>query len=128
MAIQTCTGAQLRCSMGLAPAVFNATPKPLLAGGKPAGNIQDFVPIMNIAPFGMCRSPANPVVAAATAAALGTLTPMPCVPATVAPWTPGAAMAQLAGSPALSNSATLSCMWAGVITITDPGQAVVQVS
>ena len=127
MAIQTCTGAQLMCSMGLAPSVFNATPKPLLAGGKPVGNIQDFVPILNIAPFGMCRSPANPVVAAATAAALGTLTPMPCVPATVAAWTPGSALVQLAGSPALNNSSTLNCMWAGVISITDPGQAAVQV-
>ena len=128
MAIQTCTGAQLSCSMGLAPSVFSATPKPVLAGGKPAGNTQDFVPIMNIAPFGMCRSPANPVVAAATAAALGTLTPMPCVPATVAPWTPGSAMVQLAGSPALNNTSTLSCLWAGVISVTDPGQAAVQVS
>lgn len=128
MAIQTCTGAQLSCSMGLAPSVFSATPKPVLAGGKPAGNTQDFVPIMNIAPFGMCRSPANPVVAAATAAALGTLTPMPCVPATVAPWTPGSAMVQLAGAPALNNTSTLSCMWAGVISVTDPGQAAVQVS
>jgi len=114
--------------MGIAPSVFNATPKPLLAAGRPAGNILDFVPIMNIAPFGLCRSPANPVVAAATAAALGTLTPMPCVPATVAPWSPGAAMVQLAGAPALSNSSTLSCLWSGVITITDPGQAAVQVS
>ena len=127
MAIQTCTGAQLMCSMGLAPSVFNATPKPLLAGGKPVGNIQDFVPILNIAPFGLCRSPANPVVAAATAAAQGTLTPMPCVPATVAAWTPGSALVQWAGAPALNNSSTLNCMWAGVITITDPGQAAVQV-
>ena len=127
MAIQTCTGAQLMCSMGLAPSVFNATPKPLLAGGKPVGNIQDFVPILNIAPFGLCRSPANPVVAAATAAAQGTLTPMPCVPATVAAWTPGSALVQWAGVPALNNSSTLNCMWAGVISITDPGQAAVQV-
>ncbi len=39
-------------------------------------------PFVSIMPFAMCTSPANPTVAAATAAAMGVLTPMPCIPVT----------------------------------------------
>lgn len=127
MATQTCTGAQMTCSMGLAPSVFSATPKIVMVSNKPAGNIQDFVPIMNIAPFGMCQSLANPVVASATAAT-GVLTPMPCVPATASPWAPGSATVLVAGSPALNNTSTLNCIWGGVISVANPGQTVVQVT
>jgi PAB1-binding protein PBP1 len=126
MATQVCAGAQMTCSMGLAPSVFNALPKIVMAGGKPAGNIQDFVPIMNIAPFGMCQSPSNPVVASATAAASGVLTPMPCVPATASPWVPGSVVVQVAGSPALNQTSTLQCLWGGAISVTHPGQTAVQ--
>lgn len=118
----------MSCSMGLAPSVFNALPKIVMAASKPAGNIQDFVPIMNIAPFGMCQSPSNPVVAAATAAAAGVLTPMPCVPATTSPWSPGSANVQVVGSPALNQTSTLHCLWGGVISVTDPGQTAVQLA
>jgi hypothetical protein len=59
----------------------------VLCEGPPAANIMDHVPMLNILPFGVCSSPANPTVVAATAAALGVLTPMPCIPA---PWAPGA--------------------------------------
>ena len=90
MAIQTCMGAMMNCTMGLAPSSLVPTPKPVLTSNMVAANILDHVPMMNIMPFGMCTSLANPTVAAATAAALGVLTPMPCVPATPAPWVPGA--------------------------------------
>ena len=46
----------------------------------------DNQPIANIAPFGVCISLANPAVAAATAAAMGVLVPLPCMPVTPAPW------------------------------------------
>ncbi|MGL4604236.1 MAG: hypothetical protein ACRCU9_08815 [Iodobacter sp.] len=36
--------------------------------------------MLNIMPIGTCMSPATPMVAAATAAAMGVLTPMPCIP------------------------------------------------
>ena len=72
-------------------------------------------------------SPANPMVAAATAAAMGVLTPMPCIPATVAPWVPGAPTVMLGDMPTLDNTSTLMCMWGGVITFVDPGEFTVMV-
>jgi hypothetical protein len=87
-----------------------------------AANIMDHIPIMNIPPFGMCTCPANPVVAAATAAALGVLTPMPCVPATPAPWVPGAVTVLLDMAPALDNVSKLMCVYGGVIQFSTPGQ------
>ena len=122
MAIHTCTGAMMKCAMGMAPATFNATPKMVMTGNMPAGNIMDFVPMLNIPPFGACMSMSNPMVAAATAAALGVLTPMPCIPVPVGPWKPGAPTVLVAGAPALNNSSTLNCAWAGVITFVTPGQ------
>jgi len=123
MAMHVCTGAMMQCTMGLAPSTFNATPKMVMTSNMPAGNIMDHVPMMNIMPFGMCKSPANPVVAAATAAALGVLTPMPCIPATPAPWMPGAVNVLVANMPALNDSSKLMCIWAGTISFNYAGQA-----
>ena len=90
--------------------------------GMPMGNISDHKPLLNIAPFGMCRSLVNPVVAAATAANLGRLQPMPCIPNTPMPWIPGKPDTLIKGQPALLKSCTCPCMWAGIISITDDGQ------
>jgi hypothetical protein len=75
----------------------------------------------------MCLSPANPAVVAATAAAMGVFTPMPCIPVIPAPWVPGVPNVLIADTPALDNNCTLMCAWAGVIQITVPGQLTVQV-
>jgi hypothetical protein len=89
----------------------------------PAATIMDKNPIVNIPPFGMCTSLANPTVASATAAALGVLTPMPCIPNTVAPWAPGSPKVIIGAYPALSNMSKLMCTYGGAIMITAPGQA-----
>lgn len=122
MPMQCCMNAMMMCSQGMAPSSLIPKPKTVMTSNMIAANIMDNTPIMNIPPFGMCRSPANPTVAAATAAALGVLTPMPCVPATPAPWAPGAPTVLVAGMPALNNTSKLMCLWAGVISITMPGQ------
>lgn len=128
MAIQVCMGANLMCSFGTAPSALSVLPKnKVMAGGPVAANIMDNVPMLNIMPFAMCTSPANPTVAAATAAALGVLTPMPCIPATAAPWAPGAPTVMLGGMPTLNNSSKLMCNWGGVIQVAVPGQATVMV-
>lgn len=121
-------GATLMCSFGAAPSALTVLPANcVFAGGPVAANIMDNKPMVNILPFAMCSSPANPTVAAATAAALGVLTPMPCIPATAAPWAPGSATVMIGGMPALNNSSKLMCNWGGVIQVTVPGQATVMV-
>lgn len=127
MAEYVCNGAMLKCSMGMAPSTLVVLPdKRILAGGQPAANIMDHKPMVNIMPFGMCRSLANPTVASATAAAMGTLTPMPCVPNTPAPWMPGNPTVMMGGKPALLKNCKLTCVWAGMIEVTNPGQMTVK--
>jgi hypothetical protein len=128
MAMQVCMGATLQCSFGAAPGTLMVLPaNRVLAGGPPAANIMDNKPMMNILPFGMCNSPSNPTVAAATAAALGVLTPMPCVPVTVAPWAPGAPTVLIGNMPALDSQCKLMCMWGGVIQVVNPGSTTVMI-
>lgn len=122
-----CGGALLQCTFGAAPSSFMTTPKNMVSTTMPIANIMDNVPLMNILPFGMCNSPSNPMVAAATAAALGVLTPMPCIPVTTAPWAPGSPTVMIANQPALNNSSKLMCNWGGVIQINMPGQFTIQV-
>ena len=123
MAIQTCMGGLLKCSFGLAPSSLSVLPlNRTMTSNQPAATIMDHKPIVNIAPFGACTSPTNPTVAAATAAAFGVLTPMPCVPVTPAPWVIGAPTVMINNQPALNNTSTLMCTWGGVIQITMPGQ------
>lgn len=128
MPTHVCNGATLICSFGVAPSVFTVLPaNKTLTSYMPAANIMDNKPTVNILPFGMCSSLANPTVASATSAALGVLTPMPCVPVTTAPWAPGSPTVLLANQPALNNTSKLMCNWGGVITITVPGQTTEQI-
>jgi Domain of unknown function (DUF4280) len=119
MGVQVSSGAEVVCSFGVAPSVFNASSENVSAT-TPAGVITDVEP-ENIPSFGMCSAPTNPEVIAATAAAFGVLTPVPCVPV-LTPWTPGAAGVTVNGIPALDDTCECMCAWAGVIIVTDPGQ------
>jgi hypothetical protein len=94
----------------------------------PAGTIMDHAPMVNIMPFGLCTSPSNPQVIAATAAAMGVLTPQPCIPVTTSPWTPGSPTVKIGSMSALNAQCTCMCTWAGVISVTTPGQATVNVA
>lgn len=127
MGQQVCTGAMTQCSFGAAPGSLMVMPLSRVMTGTPAANILDNKPMVNVMPFGTCMSLANPMVAAATAAALGVLTPMPCIPMTMAPWVPGAPTVLIGSMPALNNSSKLMCMWGGVISINVPGQFTVMV-
>ncbi len=123
-----CSGAMLQCTFGLAPSTLMVLPvNRMITSNMPAANIMDHIPMVNIMPFGACTSIANPTVASATAAAMGVLTPMPCIPVTPAPWTPGAPTVLLGNFPALDNVSKLMCTWAGVISVVSPGQFTEQI-
>lgn len=129
MPLQVCHGAMLRCTFGLAPASLQVLPlNRVMSGGVPAANIMDHVPMVNILPFGMCSCPGNPAVMAATAAAMGVLTPMPCIPNTPAPWLPGAVSVLIGKQPALDEASQLPCAWGGVIGVAFAGQATHQIA
>lgn len=122
-----CGGAMLQCSFGAAPGTLNVLPANKTLTSMPIANIMDNKPVVNITPFGMCNSMANPAVASATAAAMGALTPMPCMPVTAAPWVPGSPTVLVGNMPALNNSSKCMCNWGGVIQIVNPGQVTIQV-
>ncbi len=118
----------MMCSFGAAPSALVVLPKnQVFTGYVPDANIMDHIPMVNIMPFGVCSSLANPTVAAATSAALGVLTPMPCIPNTPAPWVTGAPTVLLGNFPTLDNVSKLNCMWAGIIQFTDAGETTVDV-
>lgn len=127
MGLLVTNGAILSCSFGVAPTPLTVLPTNHTLVDLPAANIMDNVPMMNIMPFGVCSSLANPTVASATTAALGVLTPMPCVPATVAPWVVGTPTVLIGNMPCLNSDSKLMCMWGGCISIGFAGQVKVMV-
>jgi hypothetical protein len=111
------SGAQLMCTFGAAPGTLQVLPTNMVnvENAAPA-TIMDNKPMVNIMPFGVCSSMANPAVVAA----LGI--PQPCVPMTAAPWTPGSTMNVTVKKLAvLTDSSMCNCSYGGVITITNPG-------
>ena len=118
----------IQCSFGLVPTPLVVLPdRTVLAEGMLMGNISDIVPFANIEPFGECISLANPEVLAATIAAAGILTPMPCIPITPDPWLSESLNVLVGGLPALDQTAIVMCIWAGVIHVVEPGNFTIMV-
>ena len=116
-------GAQAVCTMGQAPAPIQITSQQVvLTDGKPVATITDCAGMANVGPFGMCMSLANPAVAAATAAALGVLTPQPCTPVPAGTWIPTKPKVLVSGKPVLCADCKMMCAYAGSISIVMPGQ------
>ncbi|MDI1478930.1 DUF4280 domain-containing protein [Polyangium sp. y55x31] len=118
-------GAMLRCSQGTSPSTLSVLPAVFTTAGEMrAATIMDQKPMVNIAPFGMCQTQANPQVAAATSAANGVLTPQPCIPVIAAPWSPGASVVGLPELKALTDDSKCTCQWTGSIEIVTPGSII----
>lgn len=123
MAQAVVTGATMTCSFGTTPSTLQATSNlTVLMEGKPACVIGDAAPMVNVGSFGMCTSLANPQVAAATAAAMGVLTPQPCIPSVAGSWIPAQTTVLVGGQPCLNQACSCVCSFAGTIKIVNPGQ------
>lgn len=127
MGMLVSAGTTIQCSFGAAPSALTVLPASGVLAGAPAAAIMDHAPMVNVMPFGMCSCVSNPMVAAATAAALGALTPVGCLPMTTAPWMPGSPTVLIGNFPALQDASKLMCMWGGVISVVAPAQFTAQV-
>lgn len=119
-----CNGTMIMCNFGMAPSTLTALPH----GGEdadeqPQATILDHLPMVNIPPFALCMSPANPELASATVAAMGALIPTPCRPVTPAPWTPGSHPVPDGDALLLDSTSSLQCQWGRAITLLDTRQA-----
>jgi hypothetical protein len=117
----------LQCNHGEAPMPFQTLPlpgKPMVLGGMVIATLTDTVPMLNIPSFVMCNSMANPEVIAATAAAMGELTPMPCVPVVISPWMPPSALTTALGVPLAMASSRCLCAWGGEISVAQPAELI----
>ena len=106
-------GAFVRCSCGQAPSALSISPANRTA------TIRDCRPMLNIMPFSLCQSLANPTVAAVTAAAQGALAPQPCFPVVVSMWSPASPVQLVPPDqlPAIAVGSVVMCAWGGEITI-----------
>lgn len=114
------SGTMLQCSFGNIPTPINALPDTQVMAQTPVATTNSHIPLVNILPFGMCSNPANPMVAAATVAAMGVLTPMPCIPCTVSSWEDGCSNVKCKGNEILNMSSKLSCAYGGEIKVAIP--------
>ena len=122
------TGCMLTCTFGDTPSAFVALElpgKPVIEGAMTTATIMEIAPIDNILPFVMCNSLANPEVAAATSAALGVLTPMPCVPVIPDPWDPPSINMFFEGLPLATVESKCLCTWGGEISVDSPAEVFV---
>jgi hypothetical protein len=58
--MQVVNGAQLMCSFGTSPSSLVVLLNRTVADNQPEATIQDYIPMVNIMPFGMCMTPDEP--------------------------------------------------------------------
>ena len=119
-------GAAMQCTFGATIQFVVLPVNRVMANYMPVATAMENAPMVNLVPAGVCTSLANPTVASATTAAMGVLTPMPCVPVIPGPWAPGSLRVKCNHKPMLNSPCMLNCAYGGVITITSPGQFRVQ--
>ena len=122
-----CMGAKLKCSFGAGPKNMMVLPIARVINSKIksiAGQL-DIIPILNIPPFGQCKSPINPMNWK-MAGPIPVFVPSSCLPIPVAPWSPVAKKLKIGGKPAMLQTSKTMCIWLGKITVDKPGLTNVQ--
>lgn len=122
MGFCVCNGAITSCPFGLAPGMLTIIPSTAMCSYLPMGTCISCIPFVNITPFGLCTSLANPITAAQTAAAFGVLTPGTCIPTPIGTWAPLKPSLMSKTGPLLTSDSILSCAFGGVIKINMPAQ------
>lgn len=122
-----CTGTLAQCAMGAAPMPLTFINPMLNTTGIPVGCILDMAPFLNIPTFGVCKSLANPMTAALTAAAWGVFTPGPCIPVPAGIWIPVKPTVTGSTAPIITSDCMLMCGYGGCIKISVPGQFIANV-
>ena len=117
-------GASLKCSEGSAPSKLVVPPTGRSVDEQAMATEKHHLPNSNIMPFGMCKTLQNPQVQAATSAANGALTPVPCVPSTTSPWKVDKPLVKVDGAAALTSESTCQCQWGGQVSVDDAATAV----
>jgi len=113
-------GAMCMCSFGTAPCPLVILPTS--NSEKRCATMMDYN-FINLQSFGMCTSRANPSIATVTAANLGALTPMLCLP-NIFPWNSFYQPLLLINNfPALTINSKTICVYGGIITILNPGES-----
>ncbi|MFX3633293.1 MAG: DUF4280 domain-containing protein [Candidatus Pristimantibacillus sp.] len=115
-------GAVLMCNCGTQ---YSRLKMPLSHGvyikGKAQMNVEDYIPNINIMPFGNCVNPSNPDVQNGRVDIEG-VKKAPCIPKVTLPWRNGKVNKVIEGSAALLNDCTNKCTFNGDIIIVDNGQ------
>lgn len=123
------TGSMCLCDKGIAPMALILGQPTVLASGTPAFNKLNAEPLASVPSFTMCTSTSNPEVQAATSAAMGVLTPMPCVPVIpTVQWSGTSTVVNVAGQPAVTDKSTIKCEWGGTIKILSTANQIVKLS
>ncbi|WP_119343073.1 DUF4280 domain-containing protein [Facilibium subflavum] len=112
----TCATSQVMCSFAIAPGVYSSIRPMVMVNNKPAANINDHIPMVNLTPFPGCSSPTNPLMNPL-------VYPWPCMPMS-APFVPSNVMTMIQGAPVntLSNKALCSYASGGVVSFMNPNQ------
>ncbi|MBK2125751.1 DUF4280 domain-containing protein [Fangia hongkongensis] len=115
-AMAACLSSQVMCTFGIAPGVISPLRPLVTVNNKPASNINDTVPMVNVVSFPGCSNPANPLMNPL-------VYPWACMPM-LAPFIPTNPLTTVQGAPinTINNKAMCSYAAGGVISFMNPSQ------